>query len=95
MKGPTPSELRRQILRWRLAKINRDKLWPVNVGKMGLENLSVENLDELLKLVKTIEFYEDRIDVLYETTDEDGKKLFHGALVKLKEKKHEDHSKQS
>lgn len=92
---PSAAEIRRQILKWRLAKLNRDKLWPINISKLGLANLSVENLDQLLKLVKTIEFYEDRVDVVYESTEVDGKTLFHGAVVKLKEKKHEDHSKQS
>lgn len=92
---PSKAEIRRQILRWRLAKLNTDKLWPINVSKLGLTNLSSENLDELLKLVKTIEFYEDRVDVVYGSTEIDGKTLFHGAVIKLKEKNHEDHSKQS
>jgi len=92
---PSSAEIRRQILRWRLAKLNKGKLWPIDVSKLGLSNLSTENLDELLNLVKTIEFYEDRVDVTYGTTAVDGKTLFHGALVKLKEKKHEDHSEQS
>lgn len=95
MKQPSFAEIKRQIVKWRLAKINRDKLWPVDVSKMGLENLGPDSLEQILSLIKTIEFYEERVDVVYESTDADGKKLFHGASVKLKEKKHEDHSKQS
>lgn len=95
MKKPSAAELQRQIMRWRLSKINRGKLWSVDVSKMGLENMSLENLRQLDYLVRTIEFYEDRVDVTYESATEGGETMFHAGKVTLKDKLNESPSKQS
>lgn len=84
MKGSSPAEHRREIIRKELAKANQEFLWTVAIDKLGLENMGLESLKEMSNLLKNIRFYQEHVEVTRQTTLENGQALFHPAVLQLK-----------